>query len=615
MNTKITVAFLFFLLTSIAYAQQDSDGDGVPDSFEDVYGLTNGVDDSAIDTDGDGCNNAAEVIFDVMTNGPGTNPNIWNDSSVFPNSDFDCSNPFGSGSGGGGGGGGGSSCSDSLDFDTSYSTIIAVPSIVGTSSSSDSDRTVIFYVYVRNTNNDLYVCPLNGTVQISFNGQFYTAVPLDESGSGETSGIYTYSYIFDQNADINTAATFTIDGVASDDKAYISATASPCFSQLKELYLGYDGSYLWRTGEPNDGGQGTSESHLEDHAQFMEDGGMNDIGGSTMMNFVIKLSTGSASPANFTALGTLYGFDYYISSEINKSWSDAKTHAESIGASLLDIKGPSEYQFLSSSGITTQFWTGLSQEPTATEMDGDWSWIDGTPLDGGILENELVPSINLNDYFSESNLTFTVDSVYPRSDQSSPSDGDRLNASISGNILNVSLVAHAYGESSIILNITNPATSCTVQSAFKINVIGEPNAPTDIVLGGTQFAENTAGDFTLLAVDNDSKEHVFELLPTNAYPDNQHFSVASGKLTFSNFNYESPLDADGDNSYSLGIRTSDNQLDTAGANLTFDKVVVVTVTDANDLPVVQDVTEEVPSGSVATITVQGVDSLILLLQA
>ena len=79
---------------------------------------------------------------------------------------------------------------------------------------------------------------------------------------------------------------------------------------------------------------------------------MNDIGGSTMMNFVIKLSTGSASPANFTALGTLYGFYYYISFEINKSWSDAKTHAESIGASLLDIKGPSEYQFLSSSGIT-----------------------------------------------------------------------------------------------------------------------------------------------------------------------------------------------------------------------------------------------------------------------
>tara|TARA_B110000908_G_C10252465_1_gene452985 strand:- start:430 stop:2868 length:2439 start_codon:yes stop_codon:yes gene_type:complete len=174
-------------------------------------------------------------------------------------------------------------------------------------------------------------------------------------------------------------------------------------------------------------------------------------------------------------------------------------------------------------------------------------------------------------------------------------------------LLNVNFVAHAYGESTIILDITNPATSCTVKAAFKINVIGDPNAPTDIVLGGTQIAENTVGDFTLLAVDNDSEGHTFQLLPASGYPDNQHFSIVSGKLTFSNFNYESPLDADGDNSYSLGIRTSDNQLDTAGANLTFDKVVVVTVTDANDLPVVQDVTEEVPSGSVATITVQGVD--------
>ena len=174
-------------------------------------------------------------------------------------------------------------------------------------------------------------------------------------------------------------------------------------------------------------------------------------------------------------------------------------------------------------------------------------------------------------------------------------------------MLNVNFVAHAYGESTIILDITNPATSCTVKAAFKINVIGDPNAPTDIVLGGTQIAENTVGDFTLLAVDNDSEGHTFQLLPASGYPDNQHFSIVSGKLTFSNFNYESPLDADGDNSYSLGIRTSDNQLDTAGANLTFDKVVVVTVTDANDLPVVQDVTEEVPSGSVATITVQGVD--------
>ncbi|NVJ58768.1 MAG: thrombospondin type 3 repeat-containing protein [Gammaproteobacteria bacterium] len=41
----------------------DSDGDGLPDWYEDIHGLNNGIDDSALDLDGDGLSNLSEYLY------------------------------------------------------------------------------------------------------------------------------------------------------------------------------------------------------------------------------------------------------------------------------------------------------------------------------------------------------------------------------------------------------------------------------------------------------------------------------------------------------------------------------------------------------------------------
>ena len=152
-------------------------------------------------------------------------------------------NSPGGGGSGGNSGSSSSSCSDPLEVSLDYSTISASPDAIDTSAANDADRTIYFTVYVRNTNNQLYGCSANVSVQ--FPG--YTVTVTEESD-----GVYTGSLIIPQNDQAIQSAAFTIDNESSDNIIHITARPNLIIEQKKELFLGFDGSSLWSGNEPND---------------------------------------------------------------------------------------------------------------------------------------------------------------------------------------------------------------------------------------------------------------------------------------------------------------------------------------------------------------------------
>lgn len=248
---KAWFTFVVSLSFNLIIAQPtDSDGDGIPDQYEQVYGLTNGTDDSVTDSDNDGFSNACEVFYDVNQNmdqdgninPQNLNTSIWQDNASSPPQGYDCNAnaPGGGGGSGGSSGSSSSSCSDPLEVSLDYSTISASPDVVNTSSANDADRTIYFTVYVRNTNNQLYGCSANVSVQFpNYN------VTLTE----QSDGVYTGSLVIEQNAQFSQSASFAIDNNTSDNLIHITVRPNLLVEQKKELFLGFDGSSLWSGNE------------------------------------------------------------------------------------------------------------------------------------------------------------------------------------------------------------------------------------------------------------------------------------------------------------------------------------------------------------------------------
>jgi hypothetical protein len=150
----------------------------------------------------------------------------------------------------------------------------------------------------------------------------------------------------------------------------------------------------------------------------------------------------------------------------------------------------------------------------------------------------------------------------------------------SGNILRLTPSADFETKSSYSVRIqVQDAGGLTHSKAFTITVIDGNDAPTDVSLSPATIAENSAADAvvgTLSATDVDAGDtHVFSFVSGDGSADNAAFDIVGSTLT-----KKSGGDFETKPSYAIRVRARDQ----SGAGLTFDKALVVTLTDVNEAP-------------------------------
>jgi hypothetical protein len=140
------------------------------------------------------------------------------------------------------------------------------------------------------------------------------------------------------------------------------------------------------------------------------------------------------------------------------------------------------------------------------------------------------------------------------------------------------------------------STGLKVEKAFTINVTEVNVAPTDITLSASSVAENTASGETVGTfgtTDNNIgyNSFTYSLSAGEGDTDNSSFTIDGNELKLG-----FTPDFETKNSYSIRVRTTD------GGGLTCDKQFTITITDANDAPIIT-------SGAAASFVENSTDSV------
>jgi large repetitive protein len=114
------------------------------------------------------------------------------------------------------------------------------------------------------------------------------------------------------------------------------------------------------------------------------------------------------------------------------------------------------------------------------------------------------------------------------------------------------------------------------ERAFVVTINNTNDAPTDIALSTTEFAENRLNRSlvaTLSTTDADANSFTYSLVSGAGSADNNSFVISGNQLRSNKvFNYEAQA------SYNIRIQTND------GNSGTFEKAFTITITDSNDAP-------------------------------
>ncbi|MCL4559166.1 MAG: sortase [Chloroflexi bacterium] len=215
--------------------------------------------------------------------------------------------------------------------------------------------------------------------------------------------------------------------------------------------------------------------------------------------------------------------------------------------------------------------TGTNDPPTDITLSADT-----------VAENQpsgtLVGSLATTD--PEIGQTFTYSLV----DVSGCPGSDNASFSISGDTLRTAEAFDYEARSSYSLCIQTTddgVPNLSYHKAFTIGVIDANDAPTDIQLSGTTLAENQpVGTLigNLSVTDQDAGQTFTYALVDNAGcsgPDNAMFAVSGDELITA-----APIDFEAAGTRTICVQTTDN----GTPNLSFEKQIVVTITDLNEVP-------------------------------
>ncbi len=187
---------------------------------------------------------------------------------------------------------------------------------------------------------------------------------------------------------------------------------------------------------------------------------------------------------------------------------------------------------------------------------------------------------------------------------------DNASFNINGNQLRTSAAFNYEAKNSYVICVrSTDQGSLSVDKPFTITILNLNEAPTDISLSNNTVAENQPANTvvgTFSTTDPDAGNTFTYSLVANgsACPgavDNASFNISGANLRTS-----APFDYESKNSYVICVRTSDQ------GGLTFDEQFIISVTNANDAPVVNAATFSIDENrnngtNVGTVTVSDQD--------
>ena len=164
-------------------------------------------------------------------------------------------------------------------------------------------------------------------------------------------------------------------------------------------------------------------------------------------------------------------------------------------------------------------------------------------------------------------------------------DTDNASFTITGNTVSTAAVFDFETKSSYSVRVrVTDAGGLTFEKVFTINVTDVNEAPTALALSNTSVLENAASGTavgTLAGTDADAGDsHTYTLVTGTGSTDNASFTITGTTLnTAAVFNFEAK------NSYTVRVRVTD------AGGLSFERAFTITVTDVNEAPTLNAITD------------------------